>query len=71
MLIIALVAISASSPHRAIFISPKYAGSVHDFNIYKETSKKYQSYLKVVPEDRVNTPQLTNRRYFDLLADRG
>ncbi len=65
------MAISSISPHKALFISEKIKGGVHDMSIYKSRTSIYKRYLKVKSTERQSSPLLANRNYYDLIADRG
>jgi len=47
------VAIMAAKPHFALFIQ-KGRGSIHDFEVLKETQASYHQYLRKTPEEALS-----------------
>lgn len=65
------VAVSSTKPHFALFISKGFPGAVHDITIYNQNYKNYIPYLKITDQEKKENPSLTDRGYFDLIADKG
>ncbi len=64
------VAVTAVTPHYALFSSPGFRGAEHDFAAFQRHASGYSEYLKKTP-DEVATSSSDNNALWILLADAG
>jgi len=63
------VCVMASPPHYALFTSPKFYGSEHDYSQFKKNYEKYSRYLHKSPAEAHQVPRDVSEPSWAILGD--
>jgi hypothetical protein len=65
------IAVSTTSPHYCLFVSPHFPASVHDYEVHRQVYGSYGEYLVMTPEEIVTAGLQPGPRYWKIMADKG